>query len=89
MRRLRAIRKLLDQVPAEMSAESDGQYATQGRPSIPPERLFRAPLLQVFYSVRSAAAVSVPLANWSRPFALLARNQFTWPNRPATLLATS
>ena len=33
--------------------EFDGLYAKVGRPSIPPERLFRALLLQVFYSVRS------------------------------------
>jgi transposase len=36
-----------------MSKEFDGMYAKVGRPSIPPERLFRALLLQVFYSVRS------------------------------------
>ena len=50
---LRAVRKLADSVLAEMSKEFDGMYATVGRPSIPPERLFRALLLQVFYSVRS------------------------------------
>jgi transposase len=50
---LRAIRKLVDQVLVKMSAEFDGLYAAVGRPSIPPERLFRALLLQVFYSVRS------------------------------------
>lgn len=50
---LRAIRKLADQVLQEMSAEFDGLYAAVGRPSIPPERLFRALLLQVFYSIRS------------------------------------
>ena len=36
-----------------MSKDFDGMYAKVGRPSIPPERLFRALLLQVFYSVRS------------------------------------
>jgi transposase len=36
-----------------MSKDFDGVYAKVGRPSIPPERLFRALLLQVFYSVRS------------------------------------
>lgn len=50
---LRAIRKLVDEVLSEMSGEFDGLYATVGRPSIPPERLLRALLLQVFYSVRS------------------------------------
>ena len=50
---LRAIRKLVDQVLKEMSKEFDGLYAEVGRPSIPPERLLRALLLQVFYSIRS------------------------------------
>src|SRR5712692_10564616 len=50
---LRPIRKLVDQVLGEMSKDFDGMYAKVGRPSIPPERLFRALLLQVFYSVRS------------------------------------
>jgi transposase len=50
---LRAVRKLADQVLKEMSKDFDGLYAATGRPSIPPERLFRALLLQVFYSVRS------------------------------------
>ena len=50
---LRGIRKLADAVLAEMSEDFDGMYAKVGRPSIPPERLFRALLLQVFYSVRS------------------------------------
>jgi transposase len=50
---LRGVRKLADAVLAEMSKEFDGMYAKVGRPSIPPERLFRALLLQVFYSIRS------------------------------------
>jgi transposase len=50
---LRAIRRLVDDVLGEMSAELDGLYARVGRPSIPPERLLRAQLLQVFYSIRS------------------------------------
>ena len=33
--------------------EFDGLYAAVGRPSIPPERLLRAQLLQIFYSIRS------------------------------------
>jgi transposase len=50
---LRAIRKLVDEVLNKMSGEFDNFYATTGRPSIPPERLLRALLLQVFYSIRS------------------------------------
>jgi transposase len=50
---LRAIRQLVDEILREMSREFDTLYASVGRPSIPPERLLRAQLLQVFYSVRS------------------------------------
>jgi transposase len=50
---LRPIRALVDEVLRDMSREFDGLYAAVGRPSIPPERLLRAQLLQVFYSIRS------------------------------------
>jgi transposase len=50
---LRAIRALVDDVLRDMSREFDGLYARVGRPSIPPERLLRAQLLQIFYSIRS------------------------------------
>lgn len=50
---LRAIRAQVDALLREMSAEFDGLYAAVGRPSIPPERLLRAQLLQLFYSIRS------------------------------------
>jgi len=50
---LRAIRTLVDEVLGAMSGEFDGLYATIGRPSVPPERLLRAQLLQLFYSIRS------------------------------------
>ena len=50
---LRAIRDRVEGVLRDMSREFDGMYATVGRPSIPPERLLRAQLLQIFYSIRS------------------------------------
>src|ERR671927_669792 len=50
---LRAIRNSVDQILRGMSKEFDGLYAKTGRPSIPPERLLRAQLLQIFYSIRS------------------------------------
>jgi transposase len=50
---LRAIRELVDAVLAELSRAFDRLYAREGRPSIPPERLLRALLLQAFYTVRS------------------------------------
>ncbi len=50
---LRRIRRLVDQALGEMSSRFDELYARRGRPSIPPERLLRALLVQVLYSVRS------------------------------------
>jgi transposase len=50
---LRAIRAMTDQALANMSERFDGMYAKIGRPSIPPEKLLRAQLIQMLYSVRS------------------------------------
>ena len=50
---LRPIRKQVDEILRAMSREFDELYAEGGRASIPPERLLRALLLQVFYSIRS------------------------------------
>ena len=50
---LRPIRTLVDDILRDMSREFDTLYASVGRPSIPPERLLRAQLLQIFYSIRS------------------------------------
>jgi transposase len=50
---LRAIRVMVDEALGEMSALFDAMYSELGRPSIPPEKLLRAQLLQLLYSVRS------------------------------------
>lgn len=50
---LRAIRRLTDRVLASLDAEFDQLYAATGRPSIAPESMLRALLLQVFFSIRS------------------------------------
>jgi transposase len=50
---LRPIRQLVDEILRDMSRAFDKLYASVGRPSIPPERLLRAQLLQIFYSIRS------------------------------------
>ena len=50
---LRAVRKLTDTVLRTLSPEFDALYADSGRPSIAPEYILRALLLQEFYSVRS------------------------------------
>jgi transposase len=50
---LRAIRVMADRALAQLSDRFDAMYATTGRPSIPPEKLLRAQLIQMLYSVRS------------------------------------
>src|SRR5678816_4358741 len=50
---LRAIRTMADQALTNMSPRFDAMYAKTGRPSIPPEKLLRAQLIQMLYSVRS------------------------------------
>src|SRR5215469_9245009 len=50
---LRAIRTMVDEILKQLSPQFNKMYAKVGRPSIPPEQLLRAQLLQLFYSVRS------------------------------------
>src|SRR5207253_7808844 len=50
---LRAIRGLVNEALVALEREFAALYAPIGRPSIPPEKLLRAMLLQAFYSVRS------------------------------------
>jgi transposase len=50
---LRPIRGIVDEALEALSADFERLYAKQGRPSIPPEKLLRALLLQAFYSIRS------------------------------------
>jgi transposase len=50
---LRVIRILVDEVLGDLSSRFETLYSRIGRPSIPPEKLLRAQLLQVLYTVRS------------------------------------
>ena len=50
---LRAIREMVDEVLSRLSRRFDTMYAKVGRPSIAPEKLLRAQLLQMLYSIRS------------------------------------
>lgn len=50
---LRKLRPLVDQVLKNLSRRFTAMYARLGRPSIPPEKLLRALLLQVLYTIRS------------------------------------
>src|ERR1700686_3109959 len=50
---LRPIRQMVDTVLKRLSPRFEAMYAEGGRPSIPPEKLLRALLLQCLYTVRS------------------------------------
>jgi transposase len=50
---LRRIRKVADQALDRLNPTFFAQYAAEGRPSVPPEQLLLASLLQAFYGIRS------------------------------------
>ncbi|WP_288092480.1 IS5 family transposase [Thiomonas sp.] len=50
---LRKLRVLVDALLVSMSAEFEAVYARRGRPSVPPEMLLKALLLQILFSIRS------------------------------------
>lgn len=50
---LRMIREIVNDVLVSLSSDFAAMYARMGRPSIPPEQLLRALLLQAFYTIRS------------------------------------
>lgn len=52
---LRPIKRAVDAILVEMAPLLEGAYSVTGRPSVPPERLLKALLLQCLYSLRSEA----------------------------------
>lgn len=52
---LRAIKRMADEDLRKLSRRFDAAYSREGRPSVPPERLIKALLLQALYSIRSEA----------------------------------
>ncbi|MSQ02320.1 MAG: hypothetical protein EXR71_10595 [Myxococcales bacterium] len=50
---LRAVKRLVDEVLAELDPVFAGMYAAGGRPSVAPERLLKASVLMALYTVRS------------------------------------
>ena len=55
---LRRIRELVNGALSKLDEKFGELYSKEGRPSIPPKRLLRASLLQVFYSIRSERQLS-------------------------------
>lgn len=58
---LRKIRQLVNDALASLGAEFKALYADFGRPSIAPERLLRASLIQTLFSVRSERQLMVQM----------------------------
>ena len=50
---LRPVREMVDIALSELSGQFESMYSDTGRRSIPPEKLLRALLLQILYSIRS------------------------------------
>src|SRR5208337_3740138 len=59
---LRVIRTMVDEVLRALSPQFDRMYASEGRPSIAPEKLLRAQLLQMLYSIRSERLLEAEVA---------------------------
>jgi len=77
---LRRIRGLADAALARLSARFDDLYGDTGRPSIAPEKLLRALLVQVLYSIRSERALmdQIDLHLGFRWFVGLSLNEPVW-----------
>ena len=77
---MRAIREIVNEALAALSPAFEKLYAKSGRPSIPPEKLLRALLLQAFYSVRSERRLTEPLDDnlLFRWFVGLSRDAVVW-----------
>jgi transposase len=77
---LRRIRSLADPALARLGARFDAMYGDTGRPSIAPEKLLRALLLQVLYSIRSERALmdQIDLHLGYRWFVGLSLNEPAW-----------
>jgi transposase len=88
---LRAIRRMVDQALADLSLHFEALYARRGRPSIPPEQLLRALLLQALYAIRSEVSqrLLAAVVEQARAQGFLSEEHFTvdgtlleaWANR--------
>ena len=97
---LRAIREIANGALLDLSADFAAMYAPLGRPSIPPEKLLRASLLQAFYTIRSErqlmerlefdllfrwfAGLGIDDAVWNAAFDLARRARSAGISVPAT-----
>ena len=77
---LRRVREMADRALQELSAWFDSLYARTGRPSIPPEQLLRAQILQALYTIRSERQLMDQIdGNWRyRWFVGLKLDEAVW-----------
>ena len=76
---LRAIRRMVDEALTALSGRFDEIYGEQGRPSIAPEKLLRALLVQMLYTVRSERMLMEQLQyNLLFRFVGLGMNEAVW-----------
>jgi len=77
---LRRVREMADRALGELSPWLDQLYARSGRPSIPPEQLLRAQILQALYTIRSERQLMDQIdGNWRyRWFVGLKLDEAVW-----------
>jgi transposase, IS4 family len=61
---LRKVRQVVNDALAGLNADFDAVYVDFGRPSIAPERLIRASLIQILFSVRSERKLMEQMELW-------------------------
>ena len=82
---MREIRKLTDVMLVSLNDEFDALYSAAGRPSIAPEYVLRALLLQVFYSVRSERQLVEQLDYWTTTCCSVGLSAWAWTTRRGTM----
>jgi hypothetical protein len=81
---LRPLRQMVNQALAELSRDFQAMYSSEGGPSIPPEKLLRALLLQVLYTIRSERLLTEQLDYnlFYRWFVGLSVDEAVWVGAP-------
>ena len=87
---LRKIRELVREVLKDLSRILGKLYASEGRPSVPPEQLLSALLIQVFYGIRSERQLMEQLDYnlLYRWFVGLSPDDPVWDQRPSPRTAS-
>ena len=78
---LRPIKAMVNECLESLSGEFSKMYSTMGRPLIPPEKLLKAIVLQMLYSIRSERALVEHMA----VFCSVDSSGFPWMNQSGTI----